>query len=436
MNDFTVSAERSLLGSILLDNRHYDETAETLRSEDFAVDSHRRIYRRMGEMLAAARGVDTVTLLEELARHVEVDCVGGAAYVASLTEGVPRRPHVADYVRIVDQDAKRRRSRDAFAGMLAQAEDPGEDVDEILARGISRMLELQSVKDEPATAAAIVPLLDRMKQEHIRKSELLGLPTGLDSLDRLTRGLQPSELTVLGARSGVGKSAFMIQATIANCKAGNRVLMFSLEMTQEQILRRILASVAGVPFCSVRDTKWASDNDMAKLQYAASVVAEWPLEIDPSGAIHVDQLTAKARHAIRRNAVKLVCVDYAQIVPADGRDERLRVAAVSRGVTRLAKDEGIPVLLLSQLSRPDKANANRRPRLSDLRETSQLENDANVAVLLHRPLDDEEQPGSDAELIVAKQRSGATGIFPLEFNQRSLTFEERKTTVARQAVAS
>ena len=317
--------------------------------------------------------------------------------------------------------------------MLAQTEDRSEDPTAILARGVSRMLELQSSKEEPSTAAAIVPLLDRLEQEHTHKSELLGLPSGLESLDRLTRGLQASELTVLGSRSGVGKSAFMIQTAIANCKAGNRVLVFSLEMTREQTLRRILANIARVPFCSLRDPKWATESDMAKIRYAAGTLAEWPLDIDPSGAIHIDQLAAKARHAIRRNAVKLVCVDYAQIVPAEGRDERLRIAAVSRGLTRLAKDEAIPVLLLSQLSRPDKSNPNRRPRLSDLRETSQLENDANVAVLLHRPVDDEEQPGWEAELIVAKQRSGATGIFPLEFNQKTLTFEERSNSASRQS---
>jgi replicative DNA helicase len=387
-------------------------------------------------MLDDSRGVDSVTLLNELARHVEIEAVGGAAYVASLTEGVPRRPAVDSYVQIVDEAARRRRTHKALQGMVTEVEDLGEDVNEMLARGVSQMLELQSTKQESATSAAIVPLLDRMKQEHTRKSDLLGLPTGLQSLDLLTRGMQPSELIVVGARSGVGKSSFMLQAAMANCQAGNGVLLFSLEMTREQLLRRMLASVAQVPFVAARDTKWASDSDMAKLEYAAQVIADWPLEIDSSGAIHIDKLGAKARHAIRRNGVKLVCVDYAQIVPADGRDERLRVAAVSRGATRLAKDEGVPVMLLSQLSRPDKANANRRPRLSDLRETSQLENDANVAVLLHRPVDDEEQPGSAAELIVAKQRSGATGVFPLEFNQRSLMFEERKSDSARRAVAS
>jgi replicative DNA helicase len=434
--DLVVMTERALLGSILLDNGHYDEAARSLLAEDFAIDAHRRIFRRIASMIAAGAAVDTVTLFEELARHAELEAIGGSSYVAFLTEGVPRRPAVSDYVSIVESAAKRRRLHGALTRMLAQTEDPCEDVGEVLARSISEMLELQSSKDEPETAAAIVPLLDRMRQEHTRTNELLGLPTGVGSLDLVTRGFQPSELIVLGARAGVGKSAFMLQATIANCKAGNPVLVFSLEMTREQVFRRIFASLAGVPFSRVRDPKWATDHEMSKIQYAASQVADWPLEIDPAGSIHVDQIAAKARHAIRRKGIKLVCVDYAQIVPADGRDERLRVAAVSRGLTRLAKDEGVPVLLLSQLSRPDKSNANRRPRLSDLRETSQLENDANVAVLLHRPVDDEDQAGSEAELIVAKQRSGATGIFPLTFDQTMLTFGERKASAGRQAVAS
>jgi replicative DNA helicase len=434
--DFLATTERALLGSLMLDNEHFPEAAKFIRAEDFALDSHQRIYRRACETIAAGKRLDIVTLLEELERHAEISSVGGYAYLASLTEGLPRRPSVAEYVRIVEQAAKRRRTQVAISRIASRVQDPGEELESVIASGISSMLELQASSEEPGSATAIVPLLDRMQQEHIRTSDLLGLPTGVTSLDTVTRGLQASELVVLGARSGVGKSAFMIQAAIANCKAGNHVMIFSLEMTREQIFRRILASISGVPFVRVRDAKWATDEDMARIRYAAEQVADWPLEIDPNGATHVDQLTAKARHAIRRKGVKLVCVDYAQIVPADGRDERLRVAAVSRGLTRLAKDEGVPVLLLSQLSRPDKSNATRRPRLSDLRETSQLENDASVAVLLHRLVDEEEQFTSQAELIIAKQRSGATGIFPVTFNQTTLMFEERKAEANRKAVAS
>jgi len=439
IQDSKIASEQAVLGSIQLDSSYYHEAAKSICAEDFALSADQLIFRRAGDMIARGEQAEQFTLAEELDRHGELSSIGGKDYLLHLREGLTwnqARAGIAGWIRSVAEAAKRRRVQKALASLATSAEDPGEDVDEILARGISQMLELQSSKDDSEPAAAIISVLDRMQQEHTRKSELLGLPTGLQSLDRMTCGMQASEIIILGARSGVGKSAFMIQAAIANCRAGNRVLIFSLEMTREQVYRRIFASVAGVPFARVRDPKWATDHEMAKIRYAAEQVLDWPLEIDPSGAIHIDKLIAKARYEIPRKGVQLVCVDYAQIVPADGRDERLRVAAVSRGLTRLAKDEGVPVLLLSQLSRPDKSNANRRPRLSDLRETSQLENDANVAVLLHRPVDDEEQFTSEAELIVAKQRSGATGIFPLEFNQTTLTFEERKNSASRQAAAS
>jgi replicative DNA helicase len=166
----------------------------------------------------------------------------------------------------------------------------------------------------------LIKLLDRMQQEHHRKTELLGLSTGLVPLDKATRGMQDSELWVAASHSGGGKTAFMNQPVVASCRAGIPVLVFSLEMTVEQLYRRILASVSGVPFARVRDTKWASEQEMAGIRHAAEQVAEWPLEIDDDGALHIDKLCARARHAIRRAGVRLVCVDYAQIVPADGRD--------------------------------------------------------------------------------------------------------------------
>jgi replicative DNA helicase len=243
------------------------------------------------------------------------------------------------------------------------------------------------------------------------------------SIDAITRGFQDGEITQFGARSGVGKSAFMIQAAIENCRQGTPVLLFSLEMTREQILRRMVAAVSGVPFPKVRDGKWASAQELQAINEAAATVTEWPLHVVDASDIRIEKLIATARLKIRRLGVKLVGVDYAQIVSADGRDERLRVAAVSRGLTRLAKDEGVPVLVLSQLSRAEKGNVNRRPTMSDLRESSQLENDAHCIILLHRTWDEEEgRLSSDGELIIAKQRSGETGIFPVTFERRSLTF--------------
>jgi len=424
----SVDAERSILGTILLDNDAYNEAAEELVAADFALESHQRIFARISELMSTGRAVDPVTLAEELAKRKEVESIGGIAYLSDLIYGLPRRLSIEEYVRIVKDKSLLRQLINICSTSITRAADQSEEALEILNAIESEMLELRSGtagQRETRINEAVVPLLDRLHRERTRTGELLGLPTGIPSLDLATRGLQPGELTQIGARSGVGKSAAMVQAASENCRQGTPVLLFSLEMTREQVLRRIFSAVSGVPFPRVRDPKWASDADMQALRYAADKVSDWPLHIVDTSAIRIEKLVAGARLAIRRDGVKLVCVDYAQIVTAEGRDERLRVAAVSRGLTRLAKDEGVAVLVLSQLSRADRANANRRPTMSDLRESSQLENDAHVIALLHRPWDDEEgRLSSDAELIIAKQRSGETGVFPLTLDRRTLTFHD------------
>jgi len=208
-------------------------------------------------------------------------------------------------------------------------------------------------------------------------------------------------------------------------------------MTRQQILRRMLCAVSGVPFPRVRDTKWATSQDMDALTRAAVEIEKWPLHIVDASGITIEKIAAASRLAIRRHGVKLVGIDYCQIVSAQGRDERLRVAAISRGLTRLAKDEQVPVVVLSQLSRPDRSNANRRPTMSDLRESSQLENDAHCIVLAHREWDEEYgKLKSDGVLIVAKQRSGETGAFPINYDKSTLTFEAISAGQQQMAKAS
>ena len=275
-----------------------------------------------------------------------------------------------------------------------------------------------------------------MNGERTRTTELLGLPTGIPRFDYVTRGLQGGQNITIAARSGDGKTSLGIQAGTENARHGTPVMIFSVEMTRDDILRRVFSAVSNVPFIRVRDPQWATDQDFDAIRYAAGKVADWPLFIDADSSIHIDQLVARARLAIRREGVKLIIVDYAQVIRADGKDERLRVSAVSRGLTRLAKDEGVPVIVLSQLARADKSNAHRKPRMGDLRESSQLENDAHVIALIHRPVDEEDHPGADAQLIIAKQRAGAVGTFDLTFDMATLTFHDRKNTASRQAVAS
>ena len=436
----SVDAERTILGCVLLDNAAYDDAAAILRADDFGLTAHGRVFRRMGEMLGAGRTVDQITLGEELASRGELQSIGGLAWLAALIEGLPRRLAVGDYIRIVREKRILRDLRQIGDGLATRVQDAGASAETLLGETEQRLLELRAgteAQRETAISAAIVPLLDRLQREHVRTRELLGLPTGIGCFDKVTRGFQDGEITQFGARSGVGKSAAMIQAAVENCRRGTPVLLFSLEMTREQILRRILSAVSGISFPRVRDPKWATEQDMEAIHRASAKVAEWPLHVVDTSGVTIDRLTAMARLAIRRHGVKLVAVDYAQIVSAEGRDERLRVANVSRGLTRLAKDEGVPVLVLSQLARTEKINANRRPTMSDLRESSQLENDAHCIALLHRSWNEEEgRLSSDAELIIAKQRSGETGIFPLTLDRRTLTFadarQEQPVTEARQ----
>jgi replicative DNA helicase len=427
----SVEAEKTILGTILLENDAYDVAAEMLTPADFALVSHQRIFARIGDMIRCGRAVDTLTLFEELSRKT-VESVGGAAYLSDLLTAGLRKLDISTYVRIVLDKATLRRAQRIGAALATGAEDPAATPEDLLANVESELMELRAGTqghEQTSITSSVVPLLDRMHRERARKSELLGLPMGISSFDLATRGLQPGEITQIGARSGVGKSAAMVQAATENCRQGTPVLLFSLEMTREQILRRILSAISGVLFPRVRDTKWANDDDMQSIQNAADKVSDWPLHIVDTSSIRIEKLVATARLGIRRDGVKLVCVDYAQIVSADGRDERLRVSAVSRGLTRLAKDEGVAVLVLSQLARADRANAKSRPTMSDLRESSQLESDAHVVALLHRPWDEDQgRLSSNAELIIAKQRSGETGIFPLVLDRRTLTFQDERST--------
>ena len=383
-------------------------------------------------MLESGQSADFVTVGHALAKQGLLESLGGRAYLASLTEGLIRRKSVRDYVELVREAAQIRRLVDLTERVSNAGLIPSADLQSLLAEAEEGLLEIRAGGFRAAGSdvrASLVPLMDRMRRERTRKGALLGLPSGVDSLDAMTRGMQPGEVTVVGARSGIGKSSLMTQAAVANCQFQVPVMIFSIEMSREQSIRRILAAISGVAFPRVRDPRYANDVDMEALTRAGEAIASWPLHIVDDSSISIEKLAARARLAIRRDGVKLVCVDYAQIVSASGRDERLRVAAVSRGMTRLAKDEGIPVMLLSQLARPDRSSPNRRPAMSDLRESSQLENDAHSIVLLHREWDDESKAlSSDGELIIAKQRSGETGVLPVTFDRRSLFFQKRVTS--------
>jgi replicative DNA helicase len=422
--------ERNLLGAISRDDRlHYDEAAQWVKSEDFGRESYGRIFRHMGALRASGREINIRLLQLELEKTGELEAVGGYPCLANLDEGLPQTRSVRGWARAIAEASRARRIRKMVERAGAEI-DTGSDADAVRDRCISDLLELQA-PSELDTSARMLMLLNRMERERNRKTDLLGLPTGLKTLDSVSNGLVPAELTLIGAWTSVGKTSLMVQTMVANARAGNRVLVFSLEMTWGQIYQRMISMVSNVPFVRVRDMRWATPADVAAIHYAASQIMEWPIEVLHCSGIHVDQLAAKARHAIRREDVKLVCVDYVQILRADGKDMRMQVTNASRGLHRIATEEGVPVVVLSQLARFDKTKAERRPHLSDLRESSQLENDGNLIVLLHRPHDEDGVMGSEAELILAKQRDGATGNFPISFSKTTVKFEECKTAPGR-----
>ncbi len=423
----SLTTEKNLLWSIIRDNAELFVAEQVLQWPAFFYTSHQTIYRAMLRLMEAQSPIDITTLHEELERSGELESVGGLSYIADLGGDVPTRGNVAAYAKVILEKARLRSLQEACYETALRADGKSGRYqvlrDEIDARLLS--IGAEDMGSEASRASDLDRLLARMETERSRPAELLGLPTGIARLDQLTRGFQRGEITFCGAMSGGGKSGLMVQSAIEACKMGVPALLFSLEMDRAALHRRILCAVSGVPYPRVFDPKWASREDMRRIYEAAEAVKAWPLYIVDKSGISIEQLTATARLHIRRHGVGLVGVDYVQIVTAKERDERMRVSAISRGLTRLAKDEKVPVLALSQLSRPDRREENRIPSQSSLRESSQLENDAHTIIIFHRERDQETgRLNSDGIVRVAKQRNGETADYPVHFNRASLTFTD------------
>jgi replicative DNA helicase len=437
-----VDAERTILGAILLDNAAHPEAAEKLEAEDFSLDSHRRIFLRMSELMDSQRAVDIVTLANELARYKEVEAVGGVAYLASLTEGLPRRPVIEEYIRIVKDKSLLRRLMGICSAAIARAADQSETALDVLGDAESQLLEVS----EKGITRGLEPLdqivagsfgsIDNLYQQG---REVTGLATEFYELDRMTSGLQKGELIVIAARPSMGKTALAINiAQNAAVKNGKTVAVFSLEMSKESLLRRMLASQARVDQQNLQKG-FIRREDHGKLQQALEQLVESKLYIDDSAGITLSEMRAKARR-LRQNGrgLDLVVVDYMQLMsatPPSGGGRRYEnrtqeVSAISRGLKALAKELEVPVVALSQLSRnSERRGEDKRPILSDLRESGSIEQDADLVAFIHREAyynRDQELPESEkakSEIIVAKQRNGPTGTVILHFISRYTTFD-------------
>ena len=435
-----VDAEKTILGAILLDNAAHAEAAEHVSPDDFSLDSHRRIFLRMGELIDTGRAVDIVTLSNELSRYKEVESVGGVAYLASLTEGLPRRPVIEDYIRIVKDKSLLRRLMGICSSAIAKAADQSQEAISVLDETEAQLLEVS----ESGLTQGLQPIDTIVRNSfgsidnlYKQARDVTGLATGFTDFDRMTSGLQKGELIIIAARPSMGKTALAINiAENAAVRYQATVAIFSLEMSKESLLRRMLASQASVDQRKLQ-TGFLGREDHDKLQSALGLLVDSRIFIDDSAGSSLAEMRAKARR-LKQNAggLDLVVIDYLQLMSATvpglrkGYENRVQeVSAISRGLKAMAKELQVPVIALSQLSRSNEKRDDKRPLLSDLRESGSIEQDADVVAFIHREsyynrkddLSAEEK--AEAEIIISKQRNGPTGIVKMHWNSAFTRFD-------------
>jgi len=426
-----LEAERSVLGGILLDPASIYLVVPILEQDDFFPDTHRRIYGAMLDLSNRATEIDVLTLKEELDRKGAIEKVGGAAYLTSLLDGVPDVGNVEEYARIVKEKSTLRRliragqriTRDGLAGDL--------DAEALLSEATGEIFDIAegAVRGGFEQIGPIVKKnLEIIEDARGRQGMLSGLATGFTELDRMTSGLQGTDLIVIAARPSVVKTSFALNlAQHVAFREGRSVGFFSLEMSKEQIGFRVLCSEADVDAKKVRDG-YASKEAAVRLVTAQAKISGASFYIDDSAALNVPEMRAKAQRLKREKGLDLLIVDYMQLMAGHGRfDNRTQeVSMISRGLKLLAKELRVPIIALSQLSRqPEQRKGElRKPQLADLRDSGSIEQDADVVVFLYREelYDKETERKGIADVIVAKQRNGPTGDFPLVFLGDHMTF--------------
>jgi replicative DNA helicase len=434
-----VDAERTILGAIMLDNAACSEAAEKLTPDAFYLDAHRRIYTRMLELSERGAAIDIVTLTEELGRHKEVESVGGVAYVSSLLDGVPHMPSIADYVQIVKDKSLLRRLISASNKTITMAYQQQETAEEIVNAAETEIFAVAdlSVHEAFQTIPAIVKgSFGSVDNLYTRGQRITGLETHYEKLDELTSGFQKGDLVIIAARPSMGKTAFAINiAENASIFDDKVVAVFSLEMSRESLVLRMLCSQSRVDSHKLR-TGFLSRDDFGKLTGGLEALAQAPIFIDDTPGISLSEMRAKCRRLHQQaKRLDMIVVDYLQLMsagPAGGSGKRYEnrtqeVSAISRGLKALAKEMQCPVVALSQLSRaPENRSGNHRPQLSDLRESGSIEQDADLVAFIYRgEVYDQEDPDLHgvAELIIAKQRNGPTGVCQMAFLKKCTRFE-------------
>ena len=432
-----IEAEQSILGSILIDKDAITKVADILTPEDFYQPSHEKIFEIILELYDKNQPIDILTVTSRLKEKDILKDVGGSSYLAELTNQVPTSSHVQNYAKIVKEKRVLRDLIKASAEITEDAFEPSRDVEEMLDTIEQRIMSI-SQKSLPQNFIHIKDELkeayERIERLHRGEAGLHGIPTGFPELDNLLSGFQKSDLIILGARPSLGKTALALDIVRhVAIKTGVPVGVFSLEMSREQVIDRLISAESQVPLWKLRTGRISNDMEFQMIQHALDGLSKSSIFIDDSASPNIMQMRSMARRLQMEHGLGLLVVDYLQLITPRTNVESMvqQVTEISRGLKTLARELKVPILALSQLSRAVEQREQKRPRLADLRESGSIEQDSDVVLFIYRQdreridLAPEEQ--NTAEIIISKHRNGPLGSVKLKFDQERVTFRSLET---------
>ena len=414
-------AEQAVIGSMLTDKDAVSAAIEVLKEEDFYREDNKIIYTALLNLYNKNEPIDIITLKSELSAMGKLEAVGGLEYIAELPEKVPTTSNVEQYIKIVEEKSILRNLIKTANDIITLGYDPTQDVEDIIDSSEKKIFEVMQKRNQKGYSSIkdiLVDTFTELEQLYNRKQHITGVPTGFADLDYRTAGLHKSDLILVAARPAMGKSAFALNiATHAAVRANTPVAIFSLEMSKEQMVNRILCSEAMVDSNKVR-TGTLEDEDWAKLAEASGVLSEANIFVDDTPGISIMEIRAKCRKMKLEKNIGLVVIDYLQLVQGSGKwgsSREQEIAEISRSLKILAKEIEVPVIALSQLSRAPEQRPDHRPMLSDLRESGSIEQDADIVMFLYRDdyYNEDSEKKNIAEVILAKHRAGSTGTVEL-----------------------
>jgi replicative DNA helicase len=431
-----LEAEQAVLGAVLLENGAFAKVLENIKEKHFYREAHRKIFLAMQDLFERNEPIDLLTLTDRLRKHSSLEEVGGEAYLAALVDAVPTAAGATHHSRLVKEKALLRDLISAATEIIARGYEGTDEVENFIDQAERVIFEIS----QDRISQSFVSMNDVLKSTfktieelYERKELVTGVPTHFTDFDRLTAGLQPSDLIIIAGRPSMGKTAFALSiAQNVGTQSKLPVGVFSLEMSREQLVIRLLCSLARIDIQRLR-TGFLEKNDWPRLTTAAGKLAEAPIYIDDSAALTALDIRARSRRLHAERGLSLIVVDYLQLIRGRGRIENRQqeITEITRSLKELAKELNVPVVALSQLSRQVEQREGHRPQLADLRESGAIEQDADVVAFIYRPevyeRDDERRRelAGEAEIIVAKQRNGPIGNIPVSFIKEYARFESR-----------